>query len=376
MTKRILAFYHWTVYVIKEGGASYDVATVGDFDRTWVNDIMDSYTMEKAEITSQSTSFSVAVTKYDGTNWFDVRGQILQLMSTRIGHSGIPLSYILRQTRSEWEDTESITSLKDRRVATKMLQGPTFDLDNKEFFRILANVLSTTTLEHDVNKFKGTKHGRNAWNSLTAIVEGASFPTELKRQGDAIIKDLFYDPNKNFSFERYYQLHARSHEIFAAAGDPVAEWRKINQFMDGIKCRKLQDEDYRGMKDDPRYATFSGFYNTIAENYRTLLAQKIIKPVSIYKRKISSLTNEEGGRGRGQGRGRGRGGRYQAGRSDGGRYAGGRFGGRGRGRGQFDNGRGRGGRGRGRHNADLSSVDLTCLPPNVDLNNLTFTDDQ
>ena len=214
MTKRSLVFHHWTIYAIK------------DFDRTWVKNIMDSYTMEKPEITSQSTSFSVTVTKYDGTNWFHVRGQILQLMSTQIGHSGIPLSYILRQTRSEWEDTENIISLQDRRIATKMLQGPTFDLDNKEFFRTLANVLNTTTLEDDVNKFKGTKHGRDAWNSLTAIVEGASFPTELKRQGDAIIKDLFYDPNKNFSFERYYQLHARSHEIFAAAGDPVAEWRK------------------------------------------------------------------------------------------------------------------------------------------------------
>ena len=207
MTKRSLVFHHWTIYAIK------------DFDRTWVNDIMDSYTMEKPEITSQSTSFSVTVTKYDGTNWFDARGQILQLMSTRIGHSGVPLSCILRQTRSEWDDTENSTSLQDRRIATKILQGPTFDLDNKEFFRILANVLtSTTTLEDDVHKFKGTKHGRNFWNFLTAIVEGASFPTELKRQGDTIIKDLVYDPNKNFLFERYYQLHARSHEIFAAVG--------------------------------------------------------------------------------------------------------------------------------------------------------------
>ena len=200
-------------------------------------------------------------------------------------------------------------------------------MDNKEFFRILANVLtSTTTLENDVHKFKGTKHGRDFWNFLTAIVEGASFPTELKRQGDTIIKDLVYDPNKNFLFERYYQLHARSYEIFAAAGDPVAKCRKINQFMDGIKCGKLQD-DYRGMKDDPRYTTFSAFYNKIAENYRTLVAQKIIKPISIYKCKISSLTNEEGGRGSG----RGRGGRYQAGTSDGGRYTVGRFGGRGHG---------------------------------------------
>ena len=378
MTKPILAFYYWTVYAIKEGGARYDEDTVSEFHRDWVNSIMDSYTMEKPEVTTQSTTFSVPISKYNGTNWFDVRGQITQLMSTRIRHAGIPLSYVIRSVREEWEDTEYIASLQDRRIATKTLTGPTFDLDNKEVFRILTNVLSGTTLEDDVNKFKRTTHGRQARDSLTAIVEGASYPTELKRQGDAIIKELFYDPNKNFSFEKYHQLHARSHEIFAAAGDPVAEWRKITQFMGGIRCNKLQD-DYRGMKDDPRYNTFTSFYNKIAENYRTLVAQKIIKPVSIYKRKINSMTGEHqdgGGRGRGRSRGRGNG---RGGQEGSGRYQSGRYGGRsGRSRDYYDSGRGgRGGCGRGRHNGrDVSTVDLSCLPGDINLNNLTFTGDQ
>ena len=101
MTKRIVAFYHWTTYAIKEGGASYDVNLVDVFDRNWINTIMESYTMEKAEVTSQSTAFSVSVVKYTGTNWFDVRGQIIQLMSTRIGNAGILLSYILRDKKKE-----------------------------------------------------------------------------------------------------------------------------------------------------------------------------------------------------------------------------------------------------------------------------------
>ena len=185
----------------------------------------------------------------------------------------------------------------------------------------------------------------------------------------------------NFAFEKYYQIHARSHEIFTASGAPVPEWKKINDFMAGVRCSKLQD-DYRGLKDDPKYQTFSSFYNKIAENYRTLVAQKIIKPVSIYKRKINSvLQNDQGGRGRGRGCGRGRfGGRGDAGRG----YGNGRgYQGRGRGRGRghgYDSGRGRGGgQGRGRgsqEHQDLSSVNLTCLPNNIDLNNLTFTDEQ
>ena len=160
VTKCILAFHYWTVYAVKEGGARDDANTVADFDQAWIDSIVDSYTMEKAEVTTQSTSFSVEVPKYNDMNWFNVRGQIVQLMSTRIGHAGIPLSYIIRQGRERWEDTEHITSLQDRRVMTKRFKGPTFDLDNKEFYCILSNVLSGTTLEDDVNKYKRTKHGR------------------------------------------------------------------------------------------------------------------------------------------------------------------------------------------------------------------------
>ena len=372
-TKRILAFYHWTTFAVKEGGATYDTNTVTEFNREWVSTIMEAYTMEKPEVTSQSTALSVPVDKYNGRNWFDVKGQITQLMSTRIGHAGIPLAYILRDSRQEWEDTEDIESLQDRRIATKKLEGPTYDLDNKELFRILANVLNGTTLEDDVNKFKVKKNGKGAWDAITAIVQGASYTNELKRQGDKLIKELFYDPTKNFDFERYYQIHARSHEIFTAASAPVPEWKKINDFMAGIRCTKLQD-DYRNIKDDPRYQNFTSFYNKMHENYRTLIDQKIIKPVSIYKRKISSLEHDDNrsGRGRGRGRGgrgRGRGGRYGGHDYNHGRGRGGR-GGRGYGR-----GRGRGGRGRGQP-VDLTSVDLSCLPGNVNLTNLTFTDEQ
>jgi hypothetical protein len=354
---------------VKEGGAEYDVNSVTEFNREWVGSIMEAYTMEKPEVTSQSTAFSVTVPKYNGRNWFDVKGQITQLMSTRMGHAGIPLSYILRETRKEWEETEGTISLQDRRVATKKLEGPTYDLDNKELFRIISNVLTGTTLEDDVNKFKVSKDGKKAWDAITAIVQGASYTNELKRQGDKLIKDLFYDPTKNFDFERYYQIHARSHEIFTAADAPVPEWKKINDFMAGIRCSKLQD-DYRGIKDDPRYQNFTSFYNKMNENYRTLIDQKIIKPVSIYKRKIGSMTNEDN-----KGRGRGRHGRGGRGR-EGGRGYGGRYGGRGRGGRGREGGRGRGrGRGRGQH-IDLTSVDLSCLPNNINLNDLTFSDEQ
>ena len=81
------------------------------------------------------------------------------------------------------------------------------------------------------------------------------------------------------------------------------------------------------------------------ENYRTLIQQGLLKPVSVFKRKISQVDSSNGGRGRDRG---------------------------GRGRGQV---RGRGGRGRG--GRGIGSVDLSCLPREIDIQNInSFTDEQ
>ena len=73
--------------------------------------------------------------------------------------------------------------------------------------------------------------------------------------------------------------------------------------MKNIKCSYLQN-DYRSIKD--QYQNFTAFYNKMNKNYRTLIQQGLIKPVSIFKRKISQVdTSDNSGRGRSGGRGRG-----------------------------------------------------------------------
>ena len=39
---RILAFYKWTVYKIKDAHAEYDENNYAEFDITWINSIIDS----------------------------------------------------------------------------------------------------------------------------------------------------------------------------------------------------------------------------------------------------------------------------------------------------------------------------------------------
>ena len=139
-----------------------------------------------------------------------------------------------------------------------------------------------------MRSFQRHSDGRGAWSAIIANVEGANYSSELKCQGDQIIENAFFDPNKNFTFEKYFDKHVKSHELHAAANEPVPEWRKIDQFMKNIKCSHLQN-DYRNLKDGAMYQNFTVMYNKLNENYRTMIQQGIIKPISIFKRKINSM---------------------------------------------------------------------------------------
>ena len=41
-----------------------------------------------------------------------------------------------------------------------------------------------------------------AWEAIIANVEGENYASELKCQGNQVIENAFFDPNKNFTFEK------------------------------------------------------------------------------------------------------------------------------------------------------------------------------
>ena len=177
-----------------------------------------------------------------GTNRHTTKSQIEALLATRMGNAGIPLTYLVRKSRNLWEDTDHVPSLTERRIATKMHQGNTFALDNREFFRILLNLFTSTTLDNVVKAHQPHNDGMAAWNAILANVEGENYVTELKRQGDKATVGAFFDPTKNFSIEKYFDLHVESHVLHREAGAEVPEWRKIEQFIsDALNFRTITE---------------------------------------------------------------------------------------------------------------------------------------
>ena len=171
--KYILALYRWTIFAITDAGAKYETDEVEEFTEPWVRAIVDEYNIPDPGKTPQSTSFSVEVPKFQGTNWFEVKSKFVSLLNTRIGSAGIPLSYLVRTVRKTWEDTEDVQPLQERRMQTKKLEGNSFNRDNREFYRILLHTFSGTTLEDIVKSEQGTNNGLLSWNKIKANVEGS-----------------------------------------------------------------------------------------------------------------------------------------------------------------------------------------------------------
>ena len=91
-------------------------------------------------------------------------------------------------------------NLQERRIATKVHKGNTFEPDNRELFRVLLNTFTSTTLDNVVRSFHKHNSGIGAWREIIAYVEGANYASELKRQGDQIIENALFDQNNNFTF--------------------------------------------------------------------------------------------------------------------------------------------------------------------------------
>ena len=146
---------------------------------------------------------------------------------------------------------------------------------------------------------------------------------------DAISKDSYQGPRRNFDFNTYVGIHQQAHQDLVRLGEPVPENKKVRDFLNGINDPQCANIKLNVLANE---AFMNSFPQAI--NYIASAIDLITKNTSTTARQIADMhRNEARGRGRGRGRSPGRDGRGR--------------GGRGRGR-----GRGRNSQGRGPHNQD------------------------
>ena len=268
------------------------------------------------------------------------------------GASGVPLAYVIRK---EIDDVDDYVFENDveRLIHEAPLEGPIFNADNHQVYRIIKSKLVGTDNWEWISQYDRTENGRATMNTLRTHYDGPGEITKRVARAEAQIQALHYKSEQTFSFERFITKLNGAYQVLQEHKEGLTERKKVS-----LMCDKIQNNNpslvaaVQFVRHTPDLCTdFRAAANKLSESVSSIFPSQDRPQNDRFKRKVSAVGSDRSS-------GRGSGGRFGSGR-----------GGRNRGR---DGGRGRG----GRHNRTTGADSALCN--GVDISNLerNFTADE
>ena len=169
-----------------------------------------------------------------------------ELLSTFLGRvkgaALIPLAYLVREHREVTPEilNAEYDSIQDRLIATTALSGTHFEMDNRTLYDEFKPLVVDGPGWGFVKKFDKHKDGRGAVLALKTQAEGTSAKITRKQAAYAsIVSSSYQGPRKGFTFAHYVNLHQAAHNELLDLDEPVAETKKVTDFLKGIRDPNL-----------------------------------------------------------------------------------------------------------------------------------------
>jgi hypothetical protein len=120
-------------------------------------------------------------------------------------------------------------------VATTLLQGDWFTIDNQRVYDEFKNLVVKGPGSRFVKAFYRAKDGRGAILALKRQCEGTSAVQSCNAAAYARIALAHYNGQKRgFTFDTYVHLHQSAHNTLSELNEPVPETKKVTDFLAGI----------------------------------------------------------------------------------------------------------------------------------------------
>jgi hypothetical protein len=202
-------------------------------------------------------------------NWDELfRTYIRRLRSAE---GGIPLIYLIRELdvpTQEMLDAQ-YASIDEDLIATRQLQGASYGRDNARLFDIMKPLLLTGPGWPYLHTMNRTQNGRAAYLSLQAHAEGqASTLTRRTKAYNDIGEAVYTGKNARFTFDAYAAKHVRAHNELEVLGEPVAETKKVTDFVNGIQDQRLEIAKLVVDGDPEKHSNFDiclQYFKTVVE---------------------------------------------------------------------------------------------------------------
>ena len=179
------------------------------------------------------------------STWTKFNEKFLNYLGQIRGRAKTPLVYIIRDVAEVTAEARNTvyTDSDDRLVATTLLNGEHFDMDNKRVWR----ELKTMTVDGGgwtyIKRFGRSENGREAYIALKKQCEGDSAVLTRKAKAYNQIAKARYDgERKTYNFAKYVETHQGAYnDIFDAdETEAIPEAKRVRDFLSGINDPLLQ----------------------------------------------------------------------------------------------------------------------------------------
>jgi hypothetical protein len=172
-------------------------------------------------------------------------------------------------------------SLDDDLIATMRLQGAAYGIDNKQVFAIFKPLLIDGPGWPFIQRFNRTQNGRAAFLALKTQAEGQSAVTTRKAKAYAAIATAVYTGKGRYTIDQYTSHLTKAFNELEVLGEPVAETKKVADFLKGITDPRLSTgKDI--VDGDPakreQYELCQQFFKTLVENNKARSAVGFNQP--------------------------------------------------------------------------------------------------
>jgi hypothetical protein len=123
---------------------------------------------------------------------------------------------------------------------TARLDDDVFKTNNAQVYQLLKNVIFDGPGRYITKKYDTSMNGRAAFLDIKRQAEGTAATTTKKARAYKSIATATYSgTSQRYTFDKYLETHQKAHVTLADLGEPIAESKKVDDFLKGITDPRL-----------------------------------------------------------------------------------------------------------------------------------------
>jgi hypothetical protein len=176
----------------------------------------------------------------DEKKWPEWEPAFVNYLSTILGVSGVPLSYVVRDKEIP-DGTVEYSSFNEQAIACAPLTGPTYQADARKVHQLIKSFLQTETAEQWIKPIARHQSGREDMQALRNHYSGKGNTSRRIAVAERLRDSLHYKNEKSLQFSTFLDKLQKMFNIFEEEKEEISEQAKVRMLLKKVEHPQLQD---------------------------------------------------------------------------------------------------------------------------------------